>query len=466
MRSAITTAASANRDVDAPVNRGVGNLKNRERSFWLSERLHSPMRRLCVTLGALVTSIVLLAGPSASALARSPRAVVAEQSLTRALNGGMRQVGIYSGAYVLDLTTGQVLYSNDAQAPRLPASVEKLYTTSTALLKFGPNATLTTSVLGVGQVQGGTFTGTLYLRGGGDPTFGSAAFDHANYGAGATVQRLVSNLVKATGIRKLSGSIVADASMFDSLQGTPATGYAPSIEVEGGLSALSFNRDWADSYGGALFANPALEAGQQFAAALRAAGVALPRHLQVHDGVTPSAAQPLAVVHSPRIATLVAMTNTPSDNFFAETLLKDLGAAYGTGGTTADGAAVVRATIANTFGLHPRFNDGSGLSRYDRTTPAAVVSLLRQQAGNAAFTNSLAVAGETGTLQDEMRGTYAQGRCRGKTGTLHDVSNVVGYCQARDGNTLAYAFMMNGIYPDYAHPIQDQMQVALAEYDG
>ncbi len=64
-----------------------------------------------------------------------------------------------------------------------------------------------------------------------------------------------------------------------------------------------------------------------------------------------------------------------------------------------------------------------------------------------------------------MRGTYAQGRCRGKTGTLHDVSNVVGYCQARDGNTLAYAFLMNGIYPDYAHPIQDQMQVALAQYN-
>ena len=76
------------------------------------------------------------------------------------------------------------------------------------------------------------------------------------------------------------------------------------------------------------------------------------------------------------------------------------------------------------------------------------------------------MAGESGTLVDEMRGTYAQGRCRGKTGTLHDVSNVVGYCQARNGDTLTYAFMMNGIYPDYAHPIQDQMEVAVAKYDG
>lgn len=423
------------------------------------------MRRLIAAPGALLTVAALVAATAGGALARSAHpALTPEQALTKALNRGMHEVGNYSGAYVLDLTTGQVLYSHNPQGPRLPASVEKLYTTSTALLDFGPNATLTTSVLGVGQVKDGTFTGTLYLRGGGDPTFGSAAFDRANYGTGATVQHLVTNLLRATGIKAVNGNIVADESMFDSLRGTPATGYAPNIEVEGELSALAFNAG-LNSYGTALVTHPALEAGQQFAAALQSAGVKLPRHVMVQAGVTPSDAQPLAVVHSPRMATLVALTNGPSDNFFAETLLKDLGARFGGGGTTADGAAVVRAVVAKTFGLHPRFNDGSGLSRYDRTTPFQVVSLLRQQASNAPFTNSLAVAGETGTLQDEMRGTYAQGRCRGKTGTLHDVSNVVGYCQARDGNMLAYAFLMNSIYPDYAHPIQDQMQVALAQFN-
>ena len=94
------------------------------------------------------------------------------------------------------------------------------------------------------------------------------------------------------------------------------------------------------------------------------------------------------------------------------------------------------------------------------------MTLLRDMASDVPFTSSLAVAGETGTLQHEMRGTYAQGRCRGKTGTLRDVSNVVGYCRAKDGHTLAFALMMNGIVPDYAHPIQDRMQVALAKYAG
>jgi D-alanyl-D-alanine carboxypeptidase/D-alanyl-D-alanine-endopeptidase (penicillin-binding protein 4) len=95
-----------------------------------------------------------------------------------------------------------------------------------------------------------------------------------------------------------------------------------------------------------------------------------------------------------------------------------------------------------------------------------VVTLLSDMQSNAVFTSSLAVAGETGTLEHELNGTYAQGRCRGKTGTLHDASNVVGYCRAQDGHTLAYAFLMNGVYPDYAHPIQNRMQLAVARYAG
>ncbi|MGH2892238.1 MAG: D-alanyl-D-alanine carboxypeptidase/D-alanyl-D-alanine-endopeptidase, partial [Solirubrobacteraceae bacterium] len=347
-----------------------------------------------------------------------------------------------------------------------PASVEKLYTTTTILQRFGHDATLTTSLLGSGTQVGGTFTGTLYLRGGGDQTFGSASFDGANYGTGATIQQLVAALQTSTGITALNGNVVADETLFDSDRGTPATGNHPSIDVEGELSALSFNRGWANSIGTVYFKHPAVNAGQELVAALKAARIHVPRRVKVTAGRTPRDAANMASVHSPTMATLVSLTNTPSDNFFAETLVKDLGAHFGTGGTTPAGAAVVRGQMASSFNIHLRLNDGSGLSRSDLTTPVQVVALLGNMASNAAFTSSLAVAGETGTLQHEMRGTSAQGRCRGKTGTLHDVSNVVGYCQAKDGHTLAYALMMNGIVPDYAHPIQDRMQVALAKYSG
>jgi D-alanyl-D-alanine carboxypeptidase/D-alanyl-D-alanine-endopeptidase (penicillin-binding protein 4) len=413
---------------------------------------------------ALATAPAALAGGSGS-LSPPGAATGAERTLVRALAAGMRQAGVYSGADVVDLTTGATLYSHNASTPRLPASVQKLYTTTTALALYGPSARLTTSLLGTGSTQGSTYTGTIYLRGGGDPTFGSASFDRSFYGAGSTVQQLAAKL-RGAGIATISGQLVADGSWFDSDKGTPATGNEPSIDLEGELAGLDYNRGWANADGTVYYEDPALEAGLQLRAALRADGITFSGGLPVSTGTTPPAATTLASVSSPTIAKLIELTNTPSDNFFAETLLKDLGAKFGAGGTTADGVAVVRSHVDAAFDVDPRFDDGSGLSRQDRTTPAQVIALLRTMAGNLPFTSSLAVAGETGTLADEMNGTYAQARCRGKTGTLHDVSNVAGYCTARDGDTIAYALLMNGVVPDYAHPIQDRMQVAIARYDG
>ena len=165
------------------------------------------------------------------------------------MRSGLRAAGGRDGVYVVDLTTGQTLFSWAPGVPRLPASVEKVYTTSTALLRFGPNAA-EHAVLGVGTFDlGGGFHGTLYLKGGGDPTFGSRSFDHTAYGTGATMQQLVANLVRATGITSISGRIVGDESYFDSLRGTPPYGYQPSSYIEGELSALAYDRGFANPAG-------------------------------------------------------------------------------------------------------------------------------------------------------------------------------------------------------------------------
>ena len=185
-------------------------------------------------------------------------------------------------------------------------------------------------------------------------------------------------------------------------------------------------------------------------------------HPRVRAGRTPAGATTLATVSSPPISTLIKLTNTPSDNFFAETLLKDLGARVGAGGTTPDGAAVVRATIARRFDLRPRLVDGSGLSYVDRTSPAQVVSLLSQQRHDVPFRDSLAVLGRTGTLLYEDAGTYAAGRCRGKTGTLTGVTALSGYCTARSGNVYTFSILMNGVNANSGRAIQDRMAIAIA----
>ena len=422
------------------------------------------MRRIVLTLGAV--GVVLLAAP----LPADAQPSGTLRTLQARLRRDMGRIGGASSAYVVDLTTGTTVFADSANQGRLPASVQKLYTTTTVLERFGPGARLRTSVLGQGWLGArGVWHGTLYLRGGGDPTFGSASFDHATYGStGTTVQTLVSNLVHRAHITAVRGAIVGDESYFDSRRSTAESGFRPDTDMEGELSALAFDRGFANSSGTTLQPRPALYAAQQFASALRAAGVGLRRTIRITAGRTPARARLLIAVRSPSMARLIRLTNTPSDNFLAEMLLKGLGASFGWGGTSASGAAVVRSELFQTFGLRPRFNDGSGLSYQDSTTPHQVVTLLAAMSDNRIFRRSLAIGGETGTLQDEMRGTAAQGHCQGKTGTLHSVANLAGYCQARDGHTLAFAILANGVGDtNFVHSVEgNDMAVALADYNG
>jgi D-alanyl-D-alanine carboxypeptidase/D-alanyl-D-alanine-endopeptidase (penicillin-binding protein 4) len=371
--------------------------------------------------------------------------------------------GPSDGAYVYDLTAGQALFSERATAQRPPASVEKLFTATAALAQLGASTRLATSVLGAGQLApGGVWEGNLYLRGGGDPTFGTTSFIHSNYGGvGASVSKLVAQLVRLDGIHQVTGSIEGDESYFDSLRGEPSSGFVPDPFLEGTLSALAFNRGASGSERGAHA--PAAYAARQLRAALSADGVRIAGASGAASA--PSGAVQLAQVASPTVAQLLGLMLPPSDNFFAETLVKDLGARFAGAGTTGAGASVIASTIGTLLGIHPHVVDGSGLSPADRTSPYDVADLLVGLAPTptgAVLREHLAVAGRTGTLRLRMRGTGAAGRCQGKTGTLTGVSNLVGYCRAADGHQLAFAIFTDGISTESAHVIQDHMAITLA----
>jgi serine-type D-Ala-D-Ala carboxypeptidase/endopeptidase (penicillin-binding protein 4) len=373
--------------------------------------------------------------------------------------------GPADGAYVYDLTSKQALFSERASTLRPPASVEKLYTATTALQELGPSAQLATTVYGVGKLApGGVWEGNLYLRGGGDPTFGSPSFIHSHYGGiGASDSALVTQLVHSYGLHRITGSIEGDESYFDSLRGEPSSSYGPDPFLEGTLSALAFNRGSSGAEHGTHA--PAAYAARELRGALKNDGVKIAGGSGAAG--TPAGATQLAQVLSPTVAQLLELMLPPSDNFFAETLVKDLGARFGGAGTTSAGAAVVVKTIFTLLGFHPRVVDGSGLSEADRTSPYDVTDLLVELAATPIGTvlrESLAVAGHTGTLALRMRNTGASGRCEGKTGTLTGVSNLVGYCQAANGHLLAFAIFTDGIATATAHTFQDHMAITVANY--
>jgi len=380
-------------------------------------------------------------------------------SLDTLVANGLARAGGVSGGYVLDTTTGRTLASVRADVPRIPASVNKLYTTSTALLRFDPDGTLTTRVLGVGTLDdAGTWHGDLYLRGGGDPTFGSAGFDRLAYGMGTTVTALAAR-VRAAGIVRVTGRVLGDESWLDRLRGGPATGYGLDLDIGGPLGGLLYDRGLAREDGSALQRQPAKFAAQQLTLELRRAHVPVAHGAAV--GTAPTSAREVASVDSPTMATLVRLTLVPSDNLFAEMLLKDVGARFGAAGSTAAGVAVVKRTLAR-FGVRPQMADGSGLSRIDRTSPRQVVTLLSALRGNAMFRAALPVAGRSGTLEERMRRSSAQDRCQAKTGTLSNVSALAGYCRTPNGHLLAFAFIENLVYTPTAKAAEDRLTIALA----
>ncbi len=233
----------------------------------------------------------------------------------RILRSEMAKAGASSGAHVVDLTTGRTLYAEDATVPRIPASVEKLYTTAAALRAFGPQGTIPTDVLGAAAVDPatGVLTGNLYLRGNGDPSFNAKA-------AGL----LADILIERTGLTEVDGRVVGDETVFDGLRGPPSEGFRTSSYV-GPLSALTFNRGFTGKRRPLFQASPPLFAAKAFTAALRRRGVTVRRSARA--GVTPAGAVALAGLNSPGIESLVASMNVPSDNFIAETLIKALGRA-------------------------------------------------------------------------------------------------------------------------------------------
>jgi D-alanyl-D-alanine carboxypeptidase/D-alanyl-D-alanine-endopeptidase (penicillin-binding protein 4) len=402
-------------------------------------------------------------GLSGATGASGPFSATAVAKFRKAMSSATKSLNTHSGAYILDLQTETALFDDDGLVPRNPASVEKLYTLSTALALYGSDGTLHTSVYGVGTLEpGGVWDGDLYLHGGGDPTFGGSKFIKANYGVGTSVQALAKQLVANTGITRVDGAIIGDESYFDSLRGDPSTGYEPDPELVGELSALSFNRGASGKEG-----SPATYAAHELADALHALKVHVSKRSQA--GTMPGDARLLTSIASPPMSTLAALTATPSDNFFAEMILKGLGGRFGAGGTTTAGAAVVLKFLTG-LSIAPAIVDGSGLSRADLTSPAQVVTLLRDLSPGGpsalapvgeALRAALPIDGETGTLVARMVGTTAQGNCVAKTGTLSDASDLAGWCDGR----FAFALLMNHVNVTKAQHLQDKIVEALAALD-
>ncbi|HUF90597.1 MAG TPA: D-alanyl-D-alanine carboxypeptidase/D-alanyl-D-alanine-endopeptidase [Gemmatimonadota bacterium] len=164
----------------------------------------------------------------------------------------------------------------------------------------------------------------------------------------------------------------------------------------------------------------------------------------------PRRARRLVASHtSPRLIEFVRVVNKRSQNFFAEQILKTLGAVVEGDGSFDDGADVVHDLLRG-FGVSTRsvvIDDGSGLSRRDVVTARTTAELLVVMRSHPLFDeyyDSLLIAGLDGDPR-RLDAPAALGNVRTKTGTLRGVSALSGYATTRDGELLAFSVITNGM---------------------
>src|SRR5262249_28818544 len=236
-----------------------------------------------------------------------------------------------------------------------------------ALHVLSPSFRFRTELLGRGFRSGRTWEGDLFLVGYGDPTL-----------TRSDLARLARRFAD-TGMTRVAGRVFGDDSYFDRRRDAPGW-KAEYLGIESRpLSALSVAGVHLVSANGS-----AIAAARAFTDALGKRGIAVTGHAGARTA--PARSVQIAFDLSQRLALVVQHMNADSDNFVAEMMLKQLGATSAHG-TSAAGARVVRATLRDAAiplgGV--RVADGSGLSRFDRSTVTALADIVRAGAADPRF---------------------------------------------------------------------------------
>lgn len=157
----------------------------------------------------------------------------------------------------------------------------------------------------------------------------------------------------------------------------------------------------------------------------------------------------VAAIESPALASLIQVANQRSNNIYAEAILRSLGATNPDATSHLDAGLAALNLALTRLNISPdsyHLVDGSGLSRRDLVSPVALVQTLQAMARSpyaTVFRDSLAKAGESGTLRNSFRNTPIQGRLRGKTGSLTGVTTLSGYFDPAHYSPLVFSILVN-----------------------
>jgi D-alanyl-D-alanine carboxypeptidase/D-alanyl-D-alanine-endopeptidase (penicillin-binding protein 4) len=471
-----------------------------------------------VEIVATAALCICLAAPATSQQASLPLQARARQ-IVEGTSGDW-------GVMAWSVDRRQPLIAIRANEAMVPASNNKVFTAVWALDLLGPDYRFPTDLLISGSIENGVLRGDVILRGSGDPAFGYPEWEDEPMDP----LRVMARRLQSMGIRSVQGSVIGDATAFDSTlvgpdwprdTGGGSAFYAPRvsglpfqrnviyIEAEPGAGGgVQITLDppvrtvpvtsTARAGGGRAWAvreatNDTIEVKGSVSNRLNrfAVGVAHPamlaadalRHAMTEVGITVGGAtrvgdfpEEARLVHrhlSIPLAAMIPKLNQESDNFFAEHLWKAAAReALGVGSYAAGGPAsalhfIRRAGVP--AGQVYQF-DGSGLSSLNRASANSLVRALVYAHGrpySASFHSSMAVAADPGgTMRNLFRGTPAADNLHAKTGYISGVRALSGYVRASNGELIAFSFLYNGRNTFGARDTQSKLGELLANYGG
>jgi len=406
--------------------------------------------------------------------------------------------------------------SHQAQASVNPASVMKLFTTYAGLSLLGPDHVWRNRIYTDGTLQGGVLQGNLIVQGSGDPKLvverlqdllsqvqsagvrevrGDIVLDRSVFDVrepaepfddeplrpyNVTPDGLLLNFKavvytftpdKASGLTQVRfAPPLAGLSVPDKLPLTSApcndwrrqlqADFSQALQVRfaGSYPSGCGEREWP-----VAFPEPAVYAPRVVQAMWLGTGGQLSG--QVRYGKRPDAAKLLLEAPSLPLSEIIQDINKFSNNVMAQQLYLSLSSELGAPGRFEASRLRLSQWWRKGFSAYPEplLDNGSGLSRHERSTADALTALLQHaHAGPhaTAFIDSLSVAGVDGTSarwKDRHPQSPVIGNAWLKTGSLRDVASVAGYVQGQSGQRYTVVAVLNHPQAQAARTALDQL---------
>jgi len=440
----------------------------------------------------------------------SPAVRELQADLSRVFGAPINRRGVWA-VDIRSLDTRERLFELNPDKMMMPASNMKILTLAATADALGWDYRFTTTLETSGTIRNGVLHGDLVVRSNGDPSINSRAnradavlfewiraleaagisaidgrvvgddqsFDDEWIGAGWAWDYLQYDYAAPVGALEFNENLATL-----SISPGPTAGSPPVVTLSRGSGLELFSRATTGAEGSAstldyrrhlerpilevtgsipagaptitrsvAVVNPTIFFAQSLKDGLIARGMSVSGEAVDFDDIAAEMASTerrvLVTTQSPPLRDIATVLMKVSQNLYAETFLKALGASKNGLGTTEGGRIAARNTLTS-WGVASDgyvMYDGSGLSRYNYVTASSVTAILEHMYQDPrhhdAFIATLPIAGKDGTIASRMRGTRAEGNAVAKTGSISNARSLSGYVKTRDGEMLVFSILSN-----------------------